>query len=121
VSSEDEVKAMYAAMFRAFGTIDILCVNAGIQNDSPFVEMSLAKWNHVLSINLTGQFLCARGRRRENSSSAECAPKCLSRGKNHLHEFGASGNSMVRARELRVEQGRHPDGDADDGAGTCAA
>lgn len=65
VSSEDEVKAMYAAMFRAFGTIDILCANAGIQDDSPFVEMSLAKWNHVLSINLTGQFLCAREAARE--------------------------------------------------------
>lgn len=65
VSIEDEVKAMYAAMFRAFGTIDILCANAGIQDDSPFVEMSLAKWNHVLSINLTGQFLCAREAARE--------------------------------------------------------
>jgi glucose 1-dehydrogenase len=65
VSNETEVKAMYAAMFRAFGTIDILCANAGIQDDSPFVEMSLEKWNHVIGINLTGQFLCAREAARE--------------------------------------------------------
>ncbi|HXJ17075.1 MAG TPA: SDR family oxidoreductase [Candidatus Polarisedimenticolia bacterium] len=65
VSSESEVQAMYAALFREFGTIDILCANAGLQDDSPFVEMSLQKWNHVLSVNLTGQFLCAREAARE--------------------------------------------------------
>lgn len=65
VSNENEVKAMYSAMFNAFGTIDILCANAGIQDDSPFVEMSLEKWNHVIGINLTGQFLCAREAARE--------------------------------------------------------
>ncbi len=65
VSNEAEVKALYAAMFNAFGTIDILCANAGIQDDSPFVEMSLEKWNQVLAVNLTGQFLCAREAARE--------------------------------------------------------
>jgi glucose 1-dehydrogenase len=65
VSNENDVKAMYAAMFKAFGTIDILCANAGIQDDSPFVEMSLEKWNRVIAINLTGQFLCAREAARE--------------------------------------------------------
>jgi glucose 1-dehydrogenase len=65
VSNEDEVKAMYAAMFKHYGTIDILCANAGIQLDAPFVEMTLAKWNTVLAVNLTGQFLCAREAARE--------------------------------------------------------
>src|SRR5271166_1173067 len=41
VSNENEVKAMYVALFKAFGTIDILCANAGIQDDSPFLDMSL--------------------------------------------------------------------------------
>jgi glucose 1-dehydrogenase len=65
VSRENEVASMYAAMFKAFGTIDILCANAGIQDDSPFLEMSLEKWNRVIGINLTGQFLCAREAARE--------------------------------------------------------
>jgi glucose 1-dehydrogenase len=65
VSNELEVKAMYAALFNAFGTIDILCANAGLQDDAPFVEMSLEKWNHVMGVNLTGQFLCAREAARE--------------------------------------------------------
>jgi glucose 1-dehydrogenase len=60
VSKEDQVKAMFAQMFSTFGTIDILVNNAGIQKDSALVDMSLADWQLVLDVNLTGQFLCAR-------------------------------------------------------------
>jgi glucose 1-dehydrogenase len=60
VSSESEVAAMFDEMFKQFGTIDILVNNAGLQRDSAFKDMTLAQWNTVLSINLTGQFLCAR-------------------------------------------------------------
>lgn len=65
VSDEAQVKAMFKDMFREYGTIDILVNNAGIQSDAPFVEMTLEQWNRVLSINLTGQFLCARAAARE--------------------------------------------------------
>jgi len=65
VSSEDEVNAMFARMMREFGTIDILVANAGLQRDSAFHEMTLAQWNQVLGVNLTGQFLCARAAVRE--------------------------------------------------------
>jgi glucose 1-dehydrogenase len=65
VSKEDQVKAMFATMFKEFGTIDILVNNAGLQKDSPFVDMTLEHWNLVIGINLTGQFLCAREAARE--------------------------------------------------------
>src|SRR6202163_1057388 len=65
VSSEDQVAAMFARMMREFGTIDILVANAGLQRDSAFHEMTLEQWNTVLSVNLTGQFLCAREAARE--------------------------------------------------------
>ena len=60
VSKEDEVQSMFAQMFDKYGTIDILVNNAGIQKDSPLESMSLADWQLVLNVNLTGQFLCAR-------------------------------------------------------------
>lgn len=60
VSNEEEVIAMYGEIFRQFGTVDILVNNAGLQKDAKFHEMSLQEWNHVMGINLTGQFLCAR-------------------------------------------------------------
>ena len=65
VSQESEVKAMFAKMFKEFGTIDILINNAGLHKDTPFEEMTLAQWNTVIGVNLTGQFLCAREAVRE--------------------------------------------------------
>ena len=47
------------------GTLDILVTNAGLQRDAPFHEMTLAQWNTVIGVNLTGQFLCAREAVRE--------------------------------------------------------
>jgi glucose 1-dehydrogenase len=60
VSQEDQVQAMFARVFEAFGTIDVLVANAGLQKDAPFDQMTLQDWNTVLGVNLTGQFLCAR-------------------------------------------------------------
>lgn len=65
VSKEEEVQAMFRRMFDEFGTIDILVANAGLQQDAPFEQMTLAQWNKVLGVNLTGQFLCAREAVRE--------------------------------------------------------
>lgn len=65
VSQEKEVQEMFAAIIREYGTIDILVSNAGLQADAPFVEMTLEQWNKVISVNLTGQFLCAREAIRE--------------------------------------------------------
>lgn len=65
VSSEDAVAAMFKQMVHQFGTIDILVNNAGLQRDAAFQDMTLASWNKVLDVNLTGQFLCAREAIRE--------------------------------------------------------
>ncbi len=60
VSIEDEVINMFNETIKEFGTIDILINNAGLQRDSPIEMMTLEQWNKVISVNLTGQFLCAR-------------------------------------------------------------
>ena len=56
---------MFDAMLGELGTIDILVNNAGLQQDAPFEQMTLAQWNRVIGVNLTGQFLCAREAVRE--------------------------------------------------------
>jgi glucose 1-dehydrogenase len=65
VSDEAQVQAMFRRMIDEFGTVDILVNNAGLQQDAPFDQMTLRQWNTVLSVNLTGQFLCAREAVRE--------------------------------------------------------
>ncbi|MEU9228615.1 SDR family oxidoreductase [Streptomyces massasporeus] len=65
VSDEDQVAAMTQRMVEEFGTIDILVANAGLQRDAAFTEMTLAQWQKVIDVNLTGQFLCAREATKE--------------------------------------------------------
>lgn len=65
VSREVEVRSMFQQMITAWGTIDILVSNAGLQRDAAFVDMTLEQWNTVLEVNLTGTFLCAREAARE--------------------------------------------------------
>jgi glucose 1-dehydrogenase len=65
VSNETEVREMFAKALARVGTLDILVNNAGLQQDAPFTEMTLAQWNRVLGVNLTGMFLCAREAARE--------------------------------------------------------
>jgi glucose 1-dehydrogenase len=65
VADEHQVQSMFRTMTDRFGTIDILVNNAGLQRDSAFHDMTLAQWNTVINVNLTGQFLCAREAVRE--------------------------------------------------------
>lgn len=65
VGAEDDVVRMVAQTVDAFGGVDLLVNNAGIEKQIPTLEMSAADWERVLRTNLTGAFLCLReaGRR----------------------------------------------------------
>ncbi|MEU6931810.1 SDR family oxidoreductase [Streptomyces sp. NPDC046374] len=65
VSQEEQVTAMMDRMVEEFGTIDILVANAGLQRDARLTDMTLAQWQKVIDVNLTGQFLCAREAAKE--------------------------------------------------------
>lgn len=67
VSKESDVQAMFAEAVKQFGTLDIVCSNAGIQRDSALVDMTIEQWDQVIGVNLTGAFLCAREAAREFS------------------------------------------------------
>lgn len=60
VSKEDEVKSMFVAAVTHFGRVDVLVSNAGLQKDAAFLDMTLAQWQKVIDVNLTGQFLCCQ-------------------------------------------------------------
>lgn len=65
VSNEDQVAAMFADSVARFGTLHILVNNAGIQDGAKFQDMTLAQWQKVIDVNLTGMFLCSRAAIRE--------------------------------------------------------
>jgi NAD(P)-dependent dehydrogenase (short-subunit alcohol dehydrogenase family) len=59
-SQKIEIEKMVSETMKHFGRIDILINNAAINIFSPAEEFTLEDWNKVLSVNLTGVFLCAQ-------------------------------------------------------------
>ena len=60
VTSEQAVNDGVAAVIAAFGGIDVLVSNAGIQIVHPLEEFSYAEWKKMLAIHLDGAFLTTR-------------------------------------------------------------
>jgi 3-oxoacyl-[acyl-carrier protein] reductase len=65
VADENAVAATFDRIVADCGTVDILVNNAGIcpshaGGAQPVEDMSLAEWNRVIDVNLTGTFLCSR-------------------------------------------------------------
>ena len=60
VKDQSSVQQLVETTFAHFGRLDILINNAGISWGAPAEQMTLAEWNKVIEVNLTGTFLCAQ-------------------------------------------------------------
>jgi 3-oxoacyl-[acyl-carrier protein] reductase len=69
VAQEAEVTSTFTQIAQDFGRLDVLINNAGITRDALLVKvkdgqvtgsMSMAQWQAVIDVNLTGVFLCGR-------------------------------------------------------------
>jgi NAD(P)-dependent dehydrogenase (short-subunit alcohol dehydrogenase family) len=92
VRQPDSVRALFADTHDRFGRLDVLFNNAGVNAAGiPFEDLSYDRWCDVVSVNLTGSFLCAQeafrrmktqqprgGRIINNGSVSAHAPRPLS-------------------------------------------
>lgn len=61
VTAEASVAAMVAETVATFGALHCAFNNAGVNSPMiPFHEMTLAEWNRMIAVNLTGVFLCMK-------------------------------------------------------------
>jgi len=60
VAIEDEVEEAVRLTLERFGRIDVLVNNAAIMSNKPLSALSLADWQKVIDVNLTGTFLCSK-------------------------------------------------------------
>lgn len=60
VTDEASVNAMVKTVVDAYGRIDVLVNNAGITQPVTTRDMTLADFNRIIAVNLTGTFLCSK-------------------------------------------------------------
>ena len=60
VRVEAQIQAMIERTIEAFGRIDVLCNNAGIERYRRPEEYTLGEWNDISETNLRGAFLCTK-------------------------------------------------------------
>jgi hypothetical protein len=60
IADEKAVQSMISGTIHRFRKLDALINNAAISINKPMSDLSLAEWNRVLSVNLTGAFLCSK-------------------------------------------------------------
>jgi NAD(P)-dependent dehydrogenase (short-subunit alcohol dehydrogenase family) len=85
VADEGAFRRTVGETVKDWGGLDALVNNAGIMIRKPLSELSLAEWNRVLAVNLTGAFFGAR----------ECAP--------HLAERRGAIVNIASTRALMSE------------------
>lgn len=112
VTTEEGVAAAFAAAVEAFGGVDIVVSNAGLASSAPIEETSLAEWDRIQSVLMTGYFLVARSamsvlraQGRGGSIVVIASKNALSAGRNNVAYSAAKAGELHLARCLAEEGG----------------
>ena len=111
VSNYEQVREMVARATKEWGSVDLLCANAGILRDKSFGKMEVADFAKVLDVHLTGSFYCCKagwdGMRERN-----CGRIVLTTSSSGLYgnfgqgNYGAAKAGMVGLMNVLAEEGR---------------
>ena len=86
VSQPESVDALFATTREEFGRLDLLFNNAGANVPAtPIEDLTFAQWNQVLSVNLSGAFLCAQGAVRMMKSQDPRGGRIINNGSISAH------------------------------------
>lgn len=113
VRSSAQVTAMFDRVISAFGRLDLLVNNAGVQTWKPLLEVTEEEWDLVVDTNLKGCFLCTQQAARHMKADGGGAIVNLGSGCNKLAfpslvAYTASkGGIEMFTKEAAVELGRY--------------
>ncbi len=114
VSSFEQVTAMVERATREWGSVDIMCANAGILRDKSFGKMEPADFRKVLDVHLVGSFNCAKavwnGMRERNYGRIVFTTSSSGLyGNFGQANYGAAKTGMVGLMNVLAEEGRKTD------------
>jgi glucose 1-dehydrogenase len=114
VSKRAEVEKMVADTVAAFGRLDIVISNAGVEKKAPFVDITDDDWNFVVGVNLFGTFLVAQAAARQMIKRGDGGRIIFT---SSIHEdvpfpgyasyCAAKGGERMLMRNLAVELAEH--------------
>jgi NAD(P)-dependent dehydrogenase (short-subunit alcohol dehydrogenase family) len=111
VSNFEQVQAMVARATKEWGSVDLLCANAGILRDKSFAKMEPADFAKVLDVHLTGSFYCCKavweGMRERNYGRIVLTTSSSGLyGNFGQANYGAAKSGMVGLMNVLAEEGR---------------
>lgn len=114
VSNYEQVKAMVAKACEKWGSVDLLCANAGILRDKSFGKMEIADFAKVLDVHLTGTFYCCKavwdGMRERNFGRIVMTTSSSGLyGNFGQANYGAAKTGMIGLMNVLAEEGRKAD------------
>ncbi|MCO5129018.1 MAG: SDR family NAD(P)-dependent oxidoreductase [Xanthobacteraceae bacterium] len=114
VSDFEQVTAMVAKATEKWGSVDIMCANAGILRDKSFAKMEVADFAKVLNVHLTGTFYCCKavweGMRARNYGRIVLTTSSSGLyGNFGQANYGAAKAGMVGLMNVLAEEGRKTD------------
>jgi NAD(P)-dependent dehydrogenase (short-subunit alcohol dehydrogenase family) len=113
IRSSSQVAAMFEQVIAAFGRLDLLVNNAGVQTWKPLLDVTEEEWDLVIDTNLKGCFLCTQQAARYMKDHGGGTVVNLGSGCNklafpHLVAYTASkGGIEMFTKEAAVELGRY--------------
>lgn len=113
IRSSSQVKTMFDRVIGAFGHLDLLVNNAGVQTWKPLLDVTEEEWDLVIDTNLKGCFLCTQQAARHMKDHGGGCIVNLGSGCNKLAfpslvAYTASkGGIEMFTKEAAVELGQH--------------
>jgi len=114
VSNFEQVTAMVERATKEWGSVDLMCANAGILRDKSFAKMEVADFAKVLDVHLTGTFYCCKavwaGMRERNYGRIVLTTSSSGLyGNFGQANYGAAKTGMIGLMNVLAEEGRKTD------------